>query len=299
MLAVLGVLMVIAAGCSSATETADGPASNCIPSSGEWTTGTIEGGRAFRTQTPAGEPPADGWPVILEFHGYTGSAQGQTEYSNLVVPATEAGFMVFAYDGRIGGQAGGQPVERRWDLDGGADSDVDFLAVEVEPVIAQYCGDVSQLFATGFSNGAAFSTVLACERSEVKAIAPVALTIDPSVCDGESVPTLAIHGTADEVIQFDPADQNMASVGWVLGLPNEPVEVAMSERADSNSCGAASDQAVGSDVTKRTWTNCAADTVLYVTEGADHSWPGADDGPLTNQTINASELIVEFFLENL
>jgi poly(3-hydroxybutyrate) depolymerase len=76
----------------------------------------------------------------------------------------------------------------------------------------------------------------------------------------------------------------------------------MHDRAAHNGCDPAPREEQGSPtLLKRTWQHCRAATVLYVIDGAGHTWPGkpvpsfeAQFGPGTTE-IDASSLLFDFF----
>jgi polyhydroxybutyrate depolymerase len=74
--------------------------------------------------------------------------------------------------------------------------------------------------------------------------------------------------------------------------------------ASHNGCDPAPvEEQVGTEVRRRTWKRCDADTVLYVIDGGGHAWPGkpvpqfeASFGRATTE-IDASTLIFDFFFD--
>ena len=253
--------------------------------------------RTVRVTVPeAGGTPR---PVLLEFHGYTSSAAEMALYSGLSDRAGERGYVVVAIDGR--------EDPRRWELtavdadpSAMATSDVAVVDAVLDVLLPSFCGDPGQLHAAGMSNGSVFSAVLACEsRHRFQAVGSVAFTSGGAGCDDEDrqVATLAMHGTADLVVPY--AGRSVPLIRSVLGWDLQPAEEAIEEKAQLNGCDGFDDEPIGADVIRRTWRDCDAATVFYRIEAGGHGWPG----PLpalspvlaTTDTIDASELIVEFF----
>lgn len=245
---------------------------------------------------PAGDTPR---PVVLEFHGYTSNAAQMALYSGLSDRAGERGYLVVAIDGR--------EDPRRWELNAVdpdpsamATSDVAVVDTVLDVLLPSFCADPAQLHAAGMSNGSVFSAVLACEsRHRFQAVGSVAFTSGGAGCDDEDrqVATLAMHGTADLVVPY--AGRAVPLIRSVLGWQLQPAEEAMEDKAQLNGCDGFDDELIGSDVIRRTWRDCDAATVFYRIEGGGHGWPSPVPAlsPLlaTTDTIDASDLIVEFF----
>src|SRR6185295_19811322 len=118
--------------------------------------------------------------------------------------------------------------------------------------------------------------------------------------DPRPVPMIAFHGTADEFTPYLGGRTFVAPNAF----PSIPVWAARWARR--NRCAPnAVDSVVASDVTRRTYTNCADDAavVLYTVEGGGHTWPGG--GPLpeswlgrTTHSIDASSQMWAFFRQH-
>jgi polyhydroxybutyrate depolymerase len=139
-------------------------------------------------------------PVLLAFHGYSTSAAILASTSGLDRAAFDAGYTVVLPDGS------GSPT--RWAIPGhlrGPD-DVAFVDALVRELQRGGCGDTRRkVVAVGYSNGAAFTGLLACKRPQLLAAvafvsggnlaAPCASTRLPA-----SVPVVLVHGDADTVV---------------------------------------------------------------------------------------------------
>jgi polyhydroxybutyrate depolymerase len=153
---------------------------------------------------------------------------------------------------------------------------------------------------TGFSNGAAFSVVMAC-RSELNivAVAPVAYATGP--CEGDvDSPIVAFHGTGDGTVPYDGSGFDVLSI--LLGVGSGPAEEVISDWAAFNGCGDLEEIELAADVDKLEWSACAASTTFYRIANGGHSWPGSGVEVrfgATTDSISASELIVEFFAAQL
>src|SRR5437867_555159 len=123
-------------------------------------------------------------PVILNFHGLGSNKEQQALYSGMNQKAATEGYVVITPDG-----AGG--ALKRWlfpPLPGLA-ADVDFVKALLTTTAHALCIDAKRVYATGISNGAIFSTALACALpGRLAAIAPVAGVNATEVCDEGTPP---------------------------------------------------------------------------------------------------------------
>jgi polyhydroxybutyrate depolymerase len=242
-------------------------------------------------------PPAyDGnrpLPIVLDFHGFAGTARDQEAYSAFRKKAETEGFISVTPDGT------GAP--QRWYLAGsrlpGYTDDVAFVRQLIDRLEAELCVDAARVYATGISNGGGFASLLGCELNDkIAAIAPVAgeLFAAPR-CQGKAaMPVIAFHGTDDPVVSF-------TGRGGGLGVTFGDVRGTMKQWATFNGCNPAlNSQRIAPDVVLEAYGGCThgADVELYVVEGGGHTWPGAFDVPglgKTTHSIEATDLIWRFF----
>jgi polyhydroxybutyrate depolymerase len=231
---------------------------------------------------------------VLNFHGFGGTAQQQELYTGFVDIAEREGFILVTPDGTNRPQ--------RWYIYGkwerGYVDDFAFVEDLIDEVSASACVDPSRIYATGMSNGAGLSSLLACKSDRIAAIAPVAGSPYSELLCRTTGPTpvVAYHGTEDTLVPFNGGN------GGRLGLPVTPVRENMRGWAEHNGCDMTlHSERIAADVVVERYTNCdqGADVVLYVIEGGGHTWPGSDREirwlGKTTQSIDASELIWSFF----
>ena len=150
-------------------------------------------------------PPAGGrLPVVLAFHG-RGDNIRDFQYVNLHVAWRDAIVVYFQALDRDGLSG--------WQVERGQDQDRDLTLVDtaLATLRKKYAVDDDRIYATGFSNGAAFTYLLWAERPTVfAAYAVVAGRLRPSVRPKEPRPLLAVAGERDPQIPF--TDQKSAIV---------------------------------------------------------------------------------------
>jgi len=252
-------------------------------------------------------------PLILNFHGLGSNEEQQALYSGMNQKAGADGYVVITPDGT-------GAALRRWlfpPLPGFA-ADVNFVKALLATTARDLCIDAKRVYATGISNGAIFSTALACALpGRLAAIAPVAGVNATDVCDEGTPPTpvLAFHGTADPIVPYaggryfagaNPTDPTPTTTGRgrQTGLIRaQPVDSAVANWAAFDGCGTpAQTTTIGGDVEHVVYQDCPAHgTVeLYRVVGGGHTWPGAIAvnaarlGPTTS-SIDATALMLEFF----
>ena len=241
------------------------------------TSGGVE--RRYLVYLPAGYDGRAALPLVLEFHGSGGTAEGQLTTSQLSAVADAERFAIVAP----------QAVGQRWNVppDAAKPDDVRFVAEMLNAVERQVCIDRQRVYATGFSGGGRMSSQLACDLSErVAAIAAVGGLRFPGPCErARSMPVAAFHGTADTINPYDGGGQPY----W-----GTSVEAAFDGWGRHNGCGPRRESRVAASVVQLAYggSGCA-DVVLYRIEGFDHSWPGAIYSDRERGTAN--DLIWAFF----
>jgi len=132
-------------------------------------------------------------PILLLFHGYSGSPASIAEASQLPAAAAEEGWVVVAPRGS------GDPS--RWAIQRlpGPD-DVSFVRQLIEHVARDGCADPSRVAAAGYSNGAGFTAVLTCELDLVASAMVGGANLGPTCDVPDGYPIVVAHGTADDVV---------------------------------------------------------------------------------------------------
>ena len=230
--------------------------------------------RSYRLHAPPAKYSSAKIPVLFVFHG-AGSDADDIEKGTGFDALADAESMLVVYPEGLGGRFDVDPAQGR------TSADVRFVDVLLAHLHTQFRIDDRSVFASGFSNGAAFCYRLAADRPDViAAIAPVAGYL-PSLAPAPAsrpVPLIHVHGTKDVRVGAPPlvggegtpvpvwARRNGATRGPdVLAVP--PVDGLVMRRAAY----------AGS--TRR------ADAELLLVEGAGHEWPGGPGGPITRAIL--------------
>lgn len=244
--------------------------------------------RWFLLNTPLehdGETPI---PLVLDVHGLSEGAEVHTKMSDLAAFGDDHGFAVVFPHGT------GTPVRWQIGLTPEENPDLQYAIDLLDQLEAKLCIDTSRVYATGLSNGAFFSSVLACSLADrIAAVAPVAGALRPDGCEpARPVPVLAFHGTADPILLFnggvgtrlnevlaegpgaEPSDAALPPAD--LDGPGYPANVA-AWAADNGCEDEPADEAETETVTRRTY-DCpdGADVEFLILDGGGHSWPGSE-----------------------
>ena len=259
--------------------------------------------REYLLSIPDDYDPSKPAPLLFDFHGLGSDMQEQSLYSRLDQRGGARGYVVITPNGE-------GDVLRHWSLlsPGSANPDVAFVQAMLRTTNRTLCIDQKRVFSTGISNGAMFSTLLACALpGRLAAIAPVSGVNATAVCTAGTprVSVLAFHGTSDPIVPYQGGEYfSGAPIGRVLGVPAaKPVDDAVAAWAAFDGCGTPAAQSwVADDVQRFVWPDCPATGAveLYRIVGGGHTWPGAAvvrDGRLgpTTASIDATELMLDFF----
>ena len=142
-------------------------------------------------------------PLMMNFHGGSGTATGHLYISDMRSIADTANFILVYPQGSVldGGTTHWNSMPPSDDNKSSAD-DFGFIDTLIDEISSNYNIDSTRIYASGFSNGGDFSYSLACYLSNrIAAIAPVAglmMESPPENCN-PTHPTgvMIIHGTSD------------------------------------------------------------------------------------------------------
>jgi polyhydroxybutyrate depolymerase len=301
--AALAVVCALTTGCApgngptGAEPVRNGGAQSGAPATAEFELRFDGLDRSYRVTAPAGigQQPL---PVLVALHGAGGSAVTLSYLTGFDRALAEQPFLLVEPNG-----TGPDPESRTWNAGNccgssvGVVDDVGFLSEVLDRVAAEYPVDTSRVYLSGFSNGGMLAYRAACELGErIAGISVVAATMNVENCPAPSpVPVLAIHGSDDQIVQFEGGQSNYADPR-VEPWYNVPVENSVAFWAQRNGCDAPIETTVGSAIV-REWSGCAVE--LWVVQGGRHTWFG---GPMSAAgglepagAPSATELTLDFF----
>jgi polyhydroxybutyrate depolymerase len=267
--------------------------------------------RWYLESTPAPSSKNRPLPVVFDFHGLAEGAGLEALTTQFGPLAQRDGFIA------VFPQGTGNPVQ--WDTSGvTTNDDLDFVSQLLDHLEASQCVDESRIYATGLSDGAFMTSLLACTMSNrIAAFAPVSGVQLESPCAAIGrVPILAFHGTADPILYFN-GGVGLGVLNRALGrggsapvtLP--PVNLdglgypaTVADWAKRDDCAPNPvDTMVSPHVIHRVFQCPPGSAVeFYIILGGGHAWPGSEfsqkiatiTGPTTFE-INASNTIWAFF----
>lgn len=251
--------------------------------------------REYLLHVPASYDAERPTPLVISLHGGAMWPAAQKATSQWHRVADAEGFIVVFPSGTVG------DGPRHWNANRGrgAKTDITFIADLIDRLQATYNIDPARIYADGLSNGGGMAFVLSCALSErIAAVGMVAAAhfLDWSWCQQPAaVPIIAFHGTDDRATPYH------GGTTWVSpqAFPDIPRWTATGAR--HRQCDPApNESAVTTDVTRRSYTNCAAAIELYTIRGGGHTWPGGGPMPewfvgANTRSIDATVLMWEFF----
>lgn len=251
---------------------------------------------------PSGEEPM---ALIFSLHGFASNPRGQRTYSQWDNVASSHNAAV------VYPQGSGFPL--RWnsfsDASPDAPDDVAFFRDMLAELRDALPIDPSQVYVTGFSNGAAMTLRLVCEAGELIAAAgTVAAPVTSSIMSCElkdPVPLIAFHGSADPVLAIDGWDLE-TDPSLKTSLPIRQGKLFGFEtwtEAWARRSGCAMDPTIimnTAQVRALRYAGCPDHMQLqvYTMIGGGHTWPGGKPIPFvgrTSKAISASVAMWDFF----
>ena len=146
-------------------------------------------------------------PLVLNFHGFTGTAESQLNYADFRSIADEAGFILVYPEGTLLNEQDTHWNVGGWTVGSQVD-DVAFTALLINSLVLEYNIDFTRIYATGHSNGGYMSFLLACQLGDkIAAVASMSGSMTPETfadCQPtHPTPVLQFHGTADRVVPYN------------------------------------------------------------------------------------------------
>ena len=269
--------------------------------------------RRYMVHVPStGQPP---YPVVLGFHGAGGTARIMLHHSRWSHHAELQGFVVVAPQGTPP-KPDEKPTFRfnpqLWNLGSPAlatmthqADDVGFVRAILDALPKQVNIDPRRTYATGFSNGAGLTFLLAAEMGDrLAAISPVAGL--PSVQMGKPsrpIPTYCFYGSLDPLVPWNGGE---VTSPWSDKSSIRPAVLETIQRWTHDSGFELSHQILQTnDALEEVQLGKAptsAEMRYTLIHGLGHHWPGGKDvgvpveilGPRI-KTIDATERIWGFF----
>jgi poly(3-hydroxybutyrate) depolymerase len=285
--------------------------------------------RRYRLHLPASYSTSNTTPhpLLLTFAGQfqpTWSIENYTKFSDDSVNP----HAIAVYPEGVGNQYLGDPTTPpATEID-----DLQFVADLLDALEAQFCVDRARVYATGFSNGASLTGLLACNDTVGGRFAALGAVGGAYYADGvlpeprygagctaapgRVVPYLEIHGTEDRIVRYDGKNEP-------VGADTVPIPVWLEKVAELNGCVAAGPESAATlvpglrglddvggaalehgTVQRLSWgcRNLTDLIVHYKVAGLGHGWPSTvyfggilDEYRGGPTTWNASAVFAEWF----
>ncbi len=144
-------------------------------------------------------------PIVFNFHGFGGNAEGFMEYADLrSVAETNTFILVYPQGSCLEGSSHWNPCPNGPDNKSEAD-DFGFIEAMINQLSSEYYIDLDRIYAGGYSNGGMMAYGLANYKSDlIAAVASVSGTM--LNCTGSTnhpMPVIHLHGTSDDVVSYN------------------------------------------------------------------------------------------------
>ena len=245
--------------------------------------------RTFLQYLPTNFSPSETMPLILCFHGGSGTANEQLVIGDLRDKADSERFIVVypqaLPDPDDGGSTNWQVMESG-ELpftSPNPHSDIDFTSALIAEMGSEHSIDLTRVYAMGYSNGGGFVYDLACRlNNQITGIGAVARTMYAesyaNCATSHPTPVVTILGTNDFISNYDgityqgtlyyhSSDEGNAL--WIEknGLLDDAEVTEMPNLSTTD----------GSSVEQYRWADAedCIELTHYKVNGGDHDWPGA------------------------
>ena len=238
---------------------------------------------------PSSYDAGAGAGLMLNFHGYGGTAPDQLVWADMRDLAERDGHIVVYPQGTL------LEGSTHWNAalpgpDNKSEAeDRGYIRALVARIGAAYPHDAGRVVATGYSNGGMMSAALACYESDLVAaigiVSGAQLDTDETCAPSHPTPVITLHGTLDGVLPYSggsdlPSAQSALDF-WVAYNQTDPAPAVEEGRAGAMM------------VEHSTWSGGAdgASVEHYRYQGGSHVWFEA-----TYEGRDASALVWDFLL---
>lgn len=289
---------------------------------GEYNTKTLNHDgveRTYRVYLPNSFEKTTLTPMVFALHGGggTGANFEKVVSSGTLTAAAEArGIILVMPDG----------IDKKWNsgrseifADGSRSyDDVGFISSIIDAMIQDYGIDASRVYSTGISAGGFMSVRLALDLSEkLAAIAPVTAQlsqIPDTTMPSVPISIMIVNGTDDPLVPYEGGCITVPSFAACSRGSVLSTQETIARFTGYNQCtnlaemepiiDALPNDGTSVEIARSKDCNQGTEVVLVKVNGGGHTWPsGAQYLPasivgLVSNEINASEIILDFFLSH-
>lgn len=266
----------------------------------------VGGDRPVTVRVPpsyADDRPA---PLLIVLHGYGSSGREHDDYFGLRDMAAANGYLYASPDGTRSddGDRFWNATDACCDFDGTGVDDVGYLISVIDEIDAKLNVDPQRIALIGHSNGAFMSYAVACAHADriagLISLAGATFATAADCAPSEPVAVVQLHGTADDVVEFDGGavegigSRRMGSYpgaeataeAWATYDGCEPEAATLDERIDVDADVTV--DGAEAETTVSRWSGCGSG-------GAAELWtiPGGGHAPDLTDAFAAA--VFEFF----
>lgn len=185
-----------------------------VPEPGLYKLSFEDEGRSVLVNLPDTTGPR---PVVMMLHGFGSSAAKMRDVTRYAGVGEDEGFVAVFPNG-YGAALG---ISRSWNAGECCPpsskkeyDDLAFLDKVVTTLESRVCADPGRSYAAGFSNGAMMAMRMGCESQEIDGIVAAAGSLLVDSCTSPAVPTMLVHGLADQTVLFEGGTSKTGDVDY-------------------------------------------------------------------------------------
>jgi polyhydroxybutyrate depolymerase len=165
--------------------------------------------REFVSYIPNSYDGTSSVPLILNFHGFGGSASDYMKEADMItLSETNTFILIYPQGSCLDGFSSWNPCPFGGDNKSNTD-DFGFIESIITKISSQYNVDMERIYATGYSNGGMMAYGLANYKSDlIAAVASVSgVMLDCIGPTSHPMPVVNLHGTSDSVLPYNGSSE--------------------------------------------------------------------------------------------